>query len=57
MNKSHIADYEQLVNEFERIGLYKFASKYIKYDVLIGESRAIAFIEDIIKVWNESKPK
>jgi len=45
MNKCHIADYEQLVNQFQKIGLEKFANRYIKYDALIGESRAIAFIE------------
>lgn len=46
MNKHYTSNYEELVNEFEMIGLDKFASKYIKYDALIGESDAITFIEN-----------
>jgi len=56
MNKCHIADYEELVKQFQKIGLEKFASKYIKYDALIGESSGIAFIENkIIEYLKNSK--
>ena len=48
MDKCHIADYEQLVSDFERIGLDKFASRYIKCDALVGDSHAITFIENKI---------
>ena len=53
MDKFHIADYDELVNQFQKIGLEKFASKYMKYDALIGESRAIRFIEEKIKFFYE----
>ena len=57
MDKCHIADYEELVNQFQKNGLEKFASKYMKYDALIGESRAIEFIESKIKLMLELKYK
>ena len=57
MNKCYVDDYNELVNQFEKIGLEKFASKYIKYDALIGESRAIEFIESKIKLMLELKYK
>ena len=57
MNKCYVDDYNELVNQFEKIGLEKFASKYMKYDALIGESRAIEFIESKIKLMLELKYK
>ena len=57
MDKCHIADYAELVNQFQKIGLEKFASKYMKYDALIGESRSIEFIESKIKLMLELKYK
>ena len=57
MDKCHITDYQELVNQFQKIGLEKFASKYMKYDALIGESRAIEFIESKIKLMLELKYK
>jgi len=57
MDKCHIADYEELINQFQKIGLEKFANKYMKYDALIGESRAIEFIESKIKLMLELKYK
>ena len=52
MDKCHIADYEQLVNQFERMGLDRFANRYIKYDALVGDSYAITFIENKITEYN-----
>lgn len=49
MNRCYILNYEELLLQLEYLGLEKFASRYIKYDVLIGESHAITFIETKIK--------
>lgn len=57
MDKCHVPDYEDLIIELQKFGLSKFANRYVKYDALIGESRAIAFIEQTIKVWSETKSK
>ena len=55
MDKCHIKDYDELLKEFEKIGLDKFANKYIKYDALIGESRSIQFIENKINEYNSKR--
>lgn len=47
--KLHINPLKNLEKEFDKLGLEKFCKKYQKYDLLIGDSESIKFVEDKIK--------
>ena len=51
----HLPDIITLTNYFERVGVDTFAKKYAKYEAFIGDSEAIKFVEEKIKMWFELK--
>ena len=54
MNKCNVADYEQILKEFERLGIERFVKRYRKYEALVGDSNSINFIETKIREYISS---
>lgn len=52
-HKCHIPDLDVLKAQFDKLGLKSFAERYKKYEVLIGDSISIQFIETKLKIWYE----
>ena len=51
----NIPEIEILIKQSIDLGLNKFVKRYSKYDYLIGDSDAIVFVHQKIKLWNEIK--
>ena len=41
----HLPQVEQLINEFEKVGLETFVDRYTSYESLIGPTESMEFIE------------
>jgi hypothetical protein len=43
-----------MIEQFERVGLEKFVSRYRKYDSLAGSSESMDFLEQKQKEWRKT---
>lgn len=52
---THIPQVEQLLKEFENMGIETFVKRYTSYESLIGPSESIKFIEEKVKEYKKLK--
>ena len=51
----HLPQVEQLINEFENVGLETFVDRYTSYESLIGPTVSISFIEEKVNEYKQLK--
>ena len=51
----HLPQVEQLINEFENVGLETFVDRYTSYESLIGPTESISFIEEKVNEYKQLK--
>lgn len=53
-NQCFLPTIETITEEFERVGLEQFVSRYRKYDSLAGSSESMDFLEQKQKEWRKT---
>jgi hypothetical protein len=51
----HLPQVEQLMKEFENVGIETFVDTYTSYESLTGPSDSMKFIEDKVKEYKQIK--